>query len=325
MKKNKLIYAGLIVVLLFTFLSGCEKEDGEMTYEEYLDAHPYVEIADDSCSSALIAPPIYAVRKAGAPVLEEHQFNKGDFHLCVRVKTITPKAPGAAVIMIDDVIVAKTSDFNANFEQLVRRIANTDIGPGEHTLKVKMMGKPDTALQILLGVSGRKLTADDGYSREEIYVNSQKARLLREEERPLLFQISMKRYLTPTELYELLEDSGGAELMRVVFKVFDNEGDFCSLPRDFRGNEKLLRSKEFLWDMFDNGYPSHTQCAQDIMAALQHDLDSGHITTPILEVTGTPRMMYEFWEKYPDEIRVIQTIAHDIEKAQNSYWPDREI
>jgi len=73
------------------------------------------------------------------------------------------------------------------------------------------------------------------------------------------------------------------------------------------------------------GIKNKSACREKINYALNYDQDSGFISIPIFEVKSTPSTMYKLWEKYPDKIRVIQTIAHPLEKAQRSYWPNEEI
>jgi len=221
---------GIFIVLVTVVSCGVADKNGDSSFLDVFDVFDLFTKSEIKCSGILITDPVYVTRENGKPELKEFTFTKGEFDLCVAIRAVSEKSPASVAIKIDDYSIASSSDFNANFESSEKTVSNSDIGAGEHNLKVKVKGKPGTALQILIYANGENSKLKALYSREDIYVRSQKARLLSEEERELEFQISMKEYYTPTEIYEILQGSD-AEVYRVVFKIF-NEDSFCSSPQE---------------------------------------------------------------------------------------------
>lgn len=165
---------------------------------------------------------------------------------------------------------------------------------------------------------------DDGLSREEWLASQEMERLIHEEERTLEFRILLEEWTTPENLYQLMQDSGGAEVTKLRVKVQKGE-NFLYSTIDLAGTSDLSNMMPIIQEKYDWCLETSFSCEENYAWILEDGVNAGHLLIGYPSVSSTPSTMLDFWQKHPESIRLIQTISKGIDNSQTPYYPHEEV
>lgn len=267
-----------------------------------------------NCSGQEIITPVTVESKNTLEI----PFTKGDGELCLYVENTTEKSPAGSVIHIDSLESVPHSDFNANFKKLERWFSNEEIPKGDHNIKIEVNGNPNATLLI-------KIFEDNGIpskiTPEQRVENIYRQYIKEAPNERIDFFVMLKTWMTPEELYNLLQTEDSIQLETVFVKLKKNDDTFSTFNQPMTKNEEVLGFLDYLntsydWYMYTEDIPNHMKTAT---------LNDGSIIFSGFRASSLPENMTKFWNANPNKVRFVQAIRYPIDNSLGIYQPNEEV
>lgn len=147
------------------------------------------------------------------------------------------------------------------------------------------------------------------------YEAAQRGRLAREADESLLFQVSLRSWLTPGALVALTSEAGAPRLERLHVLLPAVRGGWrvvVPLGSDALSEQSI---RQALAAAADRAVSPQTA------EAIRLQVEDGPILVGSLRARGRPAEVLRWWDAHPEQVRVVQTLRTDLDRLQRPIEP----